>query len=108
MMTQLDWASISKKDDELMSFKIRSFYEYFNEDLRDEVYLRKESGLAFSNEELTLLVFNFVDVLAEWEKRGKYHGEVSTKYMFFSKEKDLKICERLDDQNSYPANVIRK
>ena len=45
----IDWATISKTDDKIKFFKLRLFYEFFNENLRDEVILRQQNKMIFSN-----------------------------------------------------------
>lgn len=104
----MDWAAICKTDDEIKSYKMRLFYEYFNEDLRDEVNLRKEVNSVFTNEEMMTLLYNMVDTLAELQKMGKIHGEVSTKFIFCSKNRNFKIAEMMDSKIRYPLNVIQK
>ena len=104
----LDWSTILKTDDEYKNYKIRLFYEYFKEDLRDEVNLRHDSNMIFTNEELITIAYNMIYTLSEMEKMGKVHGEISTKHMFATRSRIFRISEMMDDKSSYPINIIKK
>lgn len=104
----LDWSTISKTDDKIKVYKMRLYYEYFNEDLRDEVSLRKNANLKFTNEELLTLAYQMVETLAEMQKDQINHGEISSKYIFFAGDEKFRLCEIMGQKNKYPNNLIRK
>jgi hypothetical protein len=104
----LDWSTISKTDDKIKTFKIRLFYEYFNEDLRSEVEIRKNANLKFTNEELLTLAYQMIETLAKMEMEGLNHGEVSSKFMFYSSDRKFKLCEMMKQRSRYPNNIIKK
>jgi len=104
----LDWSTVSKTDDRIKTFKIRLFYEYFNEDLRDEVELRRKENLKFTNEELLLLAYQLIETLAEMQKENISHGEISSKYIFYNSEGQYRLCEMMGQSNRYPENIIKK
>lgn len=108
MIQLLDWSTISKTDDRIKVYKIRLFYEYFNEDLRGEVELRRNANLKFTNEEMTALAYQMVETLAEMEKEGLNHGEISSKFMFHRGEGNFRLCEMMSHRSRYPNNIIRK
>lgn len=108
MIELLDWSTISKTDDKIKVYKMRLFYEYFNEDLRDEVELRKKENLKFTNEEMITLAYQILETLAEMQKEGFNHGEISTKFLFFSGDKKFKLCEMMGRRQKYPNNLIKK
>lgn len=104
----LDWSTISKTDDRIKVYKIRLFYEYFNEDLRSEVELRRNKNLKFTNEEMTMLAYQMIETLAEMEKEGLNHGEISSKFIFDSGEGRFRLCEMMNHRSRYPNNIIKK
>lgn len=108
MIQLLDWSTISKTDDRIKVYKIRLFYEYFNEDLRTEMELRRNTNLKFTNEELLMLAYQMIETLAEMEKEGLNHGEISSKFMFHAGEGHFRLCEMMSHRNRYPNNIIRK
>ena len=108
MIQLLDWSTISKTDDRIKTYKIRLFYEYFNEDLRNEVDLRRNANLKFTNEELTMLAYQMIETLAEMEKEGLNHGEISSKFMFYSGDSRYRLCEMMNHRSRYPNNIIKK
>lgn len=104
----LDWSTISKTDDKIKFYKLRLFYEFFNENLRDEVILRKQHKMIFTNEELLNFLYNSVDTFAKMQDKNIIHGEISSKFFFHNQEKKYKIIEMMDKKNKYPINIIKK
>lgn len=104
----LDWSTISKTDDKIKVYKIRLFYEYFNEDLRSEVSIRQNANLKFTNEELLILAYQMIETLAEMEKEGLNHGEISSKFIFYSEDNKFKLCEMMKQRSRFPHNLIKK
>lgn len=104
----LDWATISKTDDKIKFYKLRLFYEFFNENLRDEVILRQQHKMIFSNEEIMHMLYDSVNTLAKMQEQTKFHGEISSKFFFLDGNKKYKLIENMDKRSRYPVNIIKK
>lgn len=104
----LDWATISKTDDKIKFYKLRLFYEFFNENLRDEVVLRQQHKMIFSNEEILHMLYDSVNTLTKMQEQTKFHGEISSKFFFLDMNKKYKLIENMDKRNRYPLNIIKK
>lgn len=104
----LDWSAISKTDDKIKTYKLRLFYEYFNEDLRDEVEMRRMENLKFTDQEMLTLSYHLIETLAEMQKENINHGEISSKFIFCDSEGQYKLCEMMGQRTRFPENIIKK
>lgn len=104
----VDFSTINKIDKVEQIYKIRLFYEFYQNNVRREMQTRLKSEIDFTLEEITYMLYDMILACGHLQEKNVNHGDLSPDIILRNQDGHFVLGDKLKYRTKHPQNLIDK